>query len=111
VNRHGRAHRQTFTQRRVVFDLMKDRIYYRTGECPLRREIDMGWFDFHCADSIKMRDLGCDDAQDKNDFTDYACDRSYRQVETFLTLHLLKRKDAEARVGRISCCPDSFFCR
>jgi len=70
----------------------------------------MAWFDFSCADPIRIRDINGAPTDTGVAFTEYAHDRTRRYVEPFFKRHPLKRKETEARVDWISRCPDSFTC-
>jgi hypothetical protein len=105
-----RSHPTIFTQWRVVFDIMDDRIYYHTRNHSNRREIALKWFDFSCADPIRMREIDANDAEDQDGFTEYSHERSRVWVERSFERHPLKPREYETRVDRISRYPDSFSC-
>lgn len=105
-----RSHPKIFTQWRVVFDIMNDRIYYHTRNNSSRREIELKWFDFSCTDPIKMRNINTSDAGTPNGFADYSRERNRAWVETLFEPHPFKPREYETKVDRISRYPDSFSC-
>jgi len=101
----------TWTQRRIVYDQKRGRIYFRTLQSPEIKSVDTKAFDYACGTPVKMFDIKAKESGDVTaKFIDYTRKANRELIErSFNGTSFLKDTPAMAKLY-VASYPESFTC-